>query len=75
MLKISIGIIFIASNIAFAFLEEELFAKTLFMIYRVSFGLAPVVIVVWIGFIFSSIFHDKEFQSMLNRGMFPQGKV
>ena len=37
-----IGIIFIASNLAFAFLEEELFAKTLFMIYRVSFGLAPV---------------------------------
>ncbi len=45
------------------------------MIYRVSFGLAPVVIIVWMGFIFASIFHDKEFQSMLNRGMFPQGKV
>ena len=70
-----IGIMYISSSLAFSFLEEELMAKTLFMIYRVSFLLAPVVIVVWIIWIFASMFHDKEFQNMLNRGIFPQGKL
>ena len=66
-----IGIMYIASNIAFAFLEEELIAKTLFMIFRVSFMMSPIILIVWVVFIFASIFHDKEFQRMLNRGMFP----
>ena len=70
-----IGIIYIASNIAFAFLEEELIAKTLFMIFRVSFMIAPIIVIVWMVFIFANMFHDKEFQKMLNRGIFPQGKV
>jgi len=70
-----IGIIYIASNIAIAFLEEELIANVLFMIFKVSFMMAPVIIIVWMVFIFASIFHDKEFQGMLNRGMFPQGRV
>lgn len=70
-----IGIIYIASNIAFAFLEEELIAKTLFMIFRVSFVLAPVVVIIWMVFIFAAMFHDREFQRMLNRGMFPGGGV
>ena len=70
-----IGILYISSNLAFAFLEEELIAKTLFMIFRVSFLIAPIIIIVWMVFIFASMFHDKQFQSMLNRGMFPQGRV
>jgi len=70
-----IAIIYIASNIAFAFLEEELIANTLFMIFRVSFMMAPVIVIVWMVFIFASMFHDKEFQSMLNRGIFPQGRI
>lgn len=70
-----IGIIYIASSIAFAFLEEELIAKTLFMIFRVSFMMAPLVVIVWMVFIFASMFHDKKFQGMLNRGIFPQGKL
>lgn len=70
-----IGILYISSNLAFAFLEEELIAKTLFTIFKVSFGIAPVIIIVWMIFIFASMFHDREFQSMLNRGIFPQGKL
>jgi len=69
-----IGIVYISSSLAFAFLGEELLAKTLFMIFRISLGLAPVVLIVWIVFIFASIFHDKEFQKMLNRGMIPGGQ-
>jgi hypothetical protein len=70
-----IAITFIASNIAFAFLEEELLAQTLFVIYRISFGIAPLVIIVWMVWIFVSMFHDKQFQKMLNRGIFPQGNL
>jgi len=66
-----IGIVYIASNLAFAFLEEELVANTLFMIFRVAFGLAPVILIVWLIWIFASMFHDIQFQRMLNRGIFP----
>jgi len=66
-----IAIMFIASNLAFAFLEEEMFANVLFTIYKVAFGLAPLVIIVWMIWIFVSMFHDAQFQKMLNRGMFP----
>jgi len=70
-----IGIVYISSNLAFAFLGEELLAKTLFMIFRISFMFSPVIIIVWVVFIFASIFHDREFQRMLNRGMFPGGQL
>jgi hypothetical protein len=70
-----IGIVYIASNLAYGFLDEVLIADTLFMIFRVSFGLAPVVVIVWLIWIFVSMFHDKQFQKMLNRGIFPGGNL
>jgi len=70
-----IGIVYIASNLAYGFLDEVLLANTLFMIFRVAFGLAPVVVIVWLIWIFASMFHDKEFQKMLNRGIFPGGNL
>jgi len=70
-----IGITYIASNLAFGFLDEVLIANTLFMIFRVSFGLAPLVVIVWLVWIFVSMFHDKQFQKMLNRGIFPGGNL
>ena len=70
-----IGIIYLVSNIAFAFLEEQMFAKVLFMIFQVCFALTPIIIIVWVIWIFVSFFHDKQFQNMLNRGIFPQGRL
>jgi len=70
-----IGILYMFSNLGFAFLEEELFSQTLFMLFKVSFGLTPVIVTVWMIWIIVSMFHDKEFQNMLNRGMFPQGTI
>lgn len=67
-----IGIFYIASNLAFTFLQEELVAKALFMIFQIALIVSPVIIIVWVLYIFSSMFHDKEFQKILNRGMFPQ---
>ena len=70
-----IAALYISSNLAFAFLNEQLFAKILFTLFRVCFGLTPLIVILWIVWIFVSMFHDKEFQKMLNRGIFPQGRL
>src|SRR3990167_3235627 len=70
-----IGITYLASNLAFAYLGEQMFAKALYMIFQISFALTPVILIVWICWIFAKMFHDKQFQRMLNRGIFPQGKL
>lgn len=70
-----IAILYLSSNIAFAFLTGELFAQTLFMLFKICFGLTSVIVVVWIIWIYRQMFHDKQMQKMLNRGMFPQGRL
>ena len=70
-----IGILFMFSNLGFAFLEEELFSQTLFMLFKVCMGISPIIVIVWFVWIIVSMFHDKDFQNMLNRGMFPQGTI
>lgn len=66
-----IGIVYLASNIAFAFLSEQLFAKLLFAIFTVLFVLSPVVVILIVLSFFVTFFHDKQFQNLLNRGIFP----
>ena len=68
-----IAIIFLSSNIAFAFLQEEMFGKILFAIFSILFAVAPIVIILIVISFFVKFYHDKEFQKMINRGMFPQG--
>jgi len=70
-----IAMLYLSSNLAFAYLNEVLFAKTLFTLYTICFSLTPLIVVVWIVWIFVSIFHDRQFQKMLNRGMFPEGRL
>ena len=70
-----IATLYISSNLAFAFLNEQLFAKVLFTLFRITFGITPLIVIVWIIWIFVSMFHDKQMQSMLNRGMFPEGRL
>ena len=70
-----IGITYLASNLAFAYLGEQLFARAIYAIFQISFALTPVILIVWICWIFAKMFHDKQFHRMLNRGIFPQGKL
>lgn len=70
-----VAILFLSSNIAFAFLNEQLFAKILFTLFIITFSLAPVIITVWIIWIYRQMFHDKEMQNLLNRGFFSEGKI
>jgi len=66
-----IAIMYLSSNVAFAFLPAQLFAKVLFAIFVVLMAVSPVVILVLGISFFVKFFHDKEFQNMLNRGIFP----
>ena len=70
-----VGVVFLSSNIAFAYITEQLFAKTLFVIFQVCLGLTPLILTLWLIWIFVEMFHDKQFQNMLNRGFFPQGRL
>ncbi len=70
-----IAILYISSNVAFAYLGEQLFAQILHVLFRISFGIAPLVLTVWIVWIFVQMFHDRQFQNLLNRGFFPQGRI
>ena len=70
-----VAMLYLSSNLAFAYLNEQLFAKILFLLFRLSFMFAPVFVIVWMIWIFVKMFHDKQFQQILNRGFFPQGKL
>ncbi len=70
-----VAILFMASNLAYAFLSESMFADVLFAIYRIAFGIAPLIVIVWICWIFAKIFQDKKFWGMMQRGIFPQGNL
>jgi|TARA_Y100000310_G_scaffold49045_1_gene45363 hypothetical protein len=69
-----IGILFLSSNVAFAYLETELFAQILLTLFKISFGITPLILIVLVLWIFVQMFHDKQFQDMLNKGVFPQGR-
>ena len=70
-----ISMLFLSSNIAFASLGEQLFANILFVLFKICFALTPLIVIVWMIWIYRQMFHDKQMQNMLNRGIFPQGKL
>jgi hypothetical protein len=69
-----VAVLYLSSNLAFAYLQEALFANILFILFRICFGLTPILIIVMVAYMFASFFHDREFQNLLNRGIFPQGR-
>lgn len=68
---ILIAIFYISSNLAFAYLEEQLFAKILFVVFRISFMLTFPIIVVWFIWIFASIIQDKKMRGLIEKGIYP----
>jgi len=65
-----IAITYLSSNLAFAYLGEQLFAKTLFMFFRICLGITPLIVIVWFIWIFIRIKDDKELNNYMKRGMF-----
>jgi hypothetical protein len=68
-----LGIMFMASNLGFAYLGESLFANIFFSVYKIMMGFTPVIVIVWFIYFFVRMYHDAQMQKILNRGMFPQG--
>ena len=66
-----IAVLFIVSNLAIAYLIDGLLADVFFTLFHMCFALTPLIVIVWMIWIFVSMFHDKQFQRLLNRGMFP----
>jgi len=70
-----VAILYVSSSLAYAYLNDQIFATLLFTLYRITFMMAPIILIVWVVYFFVRFFHDKELQKMLNRGMFPQGRI
>ena len=65
------GIMFLASNLAFAFLGETLFANLFFIIYRIMFMMLPVIVLIWGVWFYIKFVQDKDFKKMFERGFIP----
>jgi len=66
-----VAILYLSSNIAFSFLPAELFAKVIFTLFVIFMSMSPIIVIVLMISFFVEFYHDKEFQGMLNRGIFP----
>ncbi len=66
-----IAIVYLSSNIGFAFLPGQLFAKLLFAIFVILMSLSTLVIIIIIISFFVKFYHDKDFQKYFSRGFFP----
>ena len=64
-----ITILFVSSNLTLAFLGTQIVGKVLFMLFHISLAVTPVIVIIWFVWIIVSMFHDKQLQNLLNRGM------
>ena len=69
---ILIAILYLSSNLAFAYLTEELFAQVLFTLFKICLAITPIIVVLWIVWIFVKIAEDKKLNEMIRRGIFPE---
>ena len=65
-----VGILYISSNLGFAYLEDTLFANFLFTLFKISFGLSFPIVIMWFVWIFARIVDDKKIKNLWSRGMF-----
>ena len=70
-----LGIIYLCSNIAFAFLPVQLAANITFAIFIMMFAVSPIIVIILMISFFVKFSHDKEFQQYFNRGIYPGADV
>jgi len=68
---LAVGVIYLASGIARAFLLDSGFAKLLWAIFVMMMSLSPVIVILLVVWFFVKFYEDKQFQQYLNRGIFP----
>lgn len=67
--------IFIAGNVAKAYLTAPLMGEMLMTMFFILMGLALPIVVVWFIWIFAKAMEDKEIKQLLNRGIFPGEQI
>lgn len=70
-----VSLLYIVSNLSFAYLEDALVANFFFVLFRISFGLTLPLVVVWFIWIFVKIKDDKQLSRYWDRGYFPEYEV
>jgi len=66
---LSMAIVFVISNIALAFLTNEMLGNLFFTFYQIMFWATVIMLPLWLIWIFYSIWQDREVKKMLNRGI------
>jgi uncharacterized membrane protein len=62
-------ICYLGSNIAFAYLGTQLFGKLLFNVFYIMGILLFPFALIWIVYIFASIFQDRELKRLMEHGI------
>lgn len=70
---LALSLVFLASNLAFAYLVEETFANYLFTIFRIGMGITPILAILM--FVWSAVKYvsDRNIQKLMNRGFGSNG--
>ncbi len=67
-----IAVLYLSSNLAFAYMSETLFANIFFVLFRVCFSMTPIIVIIWIIWLIAKIIQDKEMKQLMSRGIFKQ---
>ncbi len=68
-----VGMVYLSSNLSFAYLGEQLFAKVLFTIFTIMSYMILPIIIVWFVWIFAQIIDDKRMRRLIEHGIY-EGK-
>lgn len=65
-----VSMVFLISNLGFAYLGEELFANFFFNIFYIMLAITPLIVTAWFIWIFVQIIQDKKIKRLWERGIF-----
>lgn len=70
---LALSLVFLASNLAFAYLVEETFANYLFTIFQIGMGITPILAILM--FVWSAVKYvsDRNIQKLMSRGFGENG--
>ena len=64
-----VALMYIVSNMTFAYLPSFFLGKFFFMIFKIMFYVAIICVPLWWVWIFVRIFQDKEYKRLMERGV------
>lgn len=70
-----VAILYISTNLSFAYLEDTLIANFFFVLFRIAFGLTLPIVTVWFTWIFFKVIDDRKIKRYWERGFFPGARI